>query len=117
MNASDCCAQCAAEADCLFWSFVVDPSQPTVPQGTCRWGTLAYCCVFHATGDNLIKMDPNTPSKQCVVVHDDDGDDDDRDCLTFSVTSELPPVTACVGAGVPHGLHEHIHTFASPFFG
>jgi hypothetical protein len=68
MNASDCCAQCATVADCLFWSFVVDPSQPTVAPGTCLWGTLAYCCVFHATADNLVKLDPSVPSVQCVVV-------------------------------------------------
>ena len=35
-----------------------------VPPGTCRWGQLAYCCFFHAAGDNLTKLGPDTPSAQ-----------------------------------------------------
>ena len=41
-NASDCCAQCAAQDGCKFWSYNVDDAV-TAPHGVCHWGALSYC--------------------------------------------------------------------------
>lgn len=62
-NATDCCAKCAAQAGCQFWSFNIDPGLPSTP-GMCVWAALTYCCLFHTSGANLTKLDPATGSVQ-----------------------------------------------------
>ena len=60
-NASDCCAQCAAQDGCKFWSYNVDDAV-TAPHGVCHWGALSYCCFFHRSSTNRSTLSPTQPS-------------------------------------------------------
>ena len=63
-NSSECCALCAANDGCNYWSFNVDPELNNVTEGACRWGALTWCCFFHSAATNLTTLGPEEPSNQ-----------------------------------------------------